>query len=103
MKLQSHSTEDVELEKIKQEDELTATDLLRKLLDETLVAITAVTGQKKSKLELDGLRDLILAYEHIELAGMYVLRSQDTNKFDVMKEMVEDKEATIKLRERTNA
>ncbi len=98
MKLKKHETKEANIPDL--EVKLSGVDILRRLLDESMSILRAEIGQRK--LNLGNLSDVVKAYDHLEIAGMYVLRSQDNFKFDIMKEMKEDVDATKDLRNRTS-
>lgn len=99
MTLQEHSVEEVKIPEI--EPEITTLELLKRFLSEATTALRAEIGLRKKSLK-PGERDLVLAYEHLELAGMYVERSEDMNPYEVMRVMKMDIEETKKLFKRTH-
>lgn len=98
MKLKKHETKEVNIPDL--EVNLSGSDISRRLLDEIMAILRAEIGQRK--VNLGNLSDVVKAYDHLEIAGMYILRSQDEFKFDVMKEMKEDVDATKDLKDRTS-
>jgi len=99
MALKEHSVEQVDIPDLK--PKASTTDILKKFISESITALRAEIAHRRNSLK-SGERDLILAYEHLELAGIYVNRSEDMSPYDVMKVMKEDSQKTKDLFKRTH-